>query len=160
LPIELSCAASKVTASLREDSDGLLAGLRAFRDHALKPVSAGRRWIQSYYGHSPELAMVLIQNPDARKAALVVVEHFSRLGRSELRRELGVLGEELRSLNGLSLGQAVRRAEIDAGKADVVLPLVRAHQLGEGSRKADWELIRKYLPKERGDNESSQKQSQ
>ena len=199
LPIEVSCVAAKVTASLREDSEGILAGLRAFRDHALKPLPAGRRWIQSYYSHSPELAMVLIQSPEARQAALVVIEHFSRLGHalskraelerlidgnqevlpndvfraietianaiekngsSELRRELGLLGEELRSLNGLSLGQAVRRAEIDAGKADLVLPSVRAHQLGEGSRKADWELIRKYLPKERGGNESDQKQSQ
>jgi hypothetical protein len=188
VPIEVSCVASKVTASLREDSEGLLAGLRAFRDHALKPVPEGRRWIQSYYTHSPELAMILIRDAEARKAALGVIDHFSRLGHAfskraelerlidgnqqvlpadvskaigtvaaaieangspELRREMSVLQEELRSLSGLSLDQAIRRAERTPIKPGAVLPPVRANQLSPASRQADWKLIQEYLPRAR-----------
>lgn len=79
-PIEVSCAASKVTVAEHSNHSGLLAGLRSFRDHALKPLPNGRRMIQSYYSHSPQLAMLLIRNPKARNAALVIIEHFSKLG--------------------------------------------------------------------------------
>lgn len=82
LPVDISCVASKITASQSEQPEPLLAGLRAFRDQALKPTANGKRWIQSYYSHSPELAMLLIRDAEARKAALGVIEHFSRLGHS------------------------------------------------------------------------------
>jgi hypothetical protein len=80
LPVDLSCVASKVTASLSKEPESLLSGLRAFRDQALKPTANGRRWIQTYYSNSPELAMLLIRDGEARKAALGVIQHFSRLG--------------------------------------------------------------------------------
>lgn len=82
LPVDLSCVASKVTVAERKDASALLEGLRAFRDKGLKPLQTGRRWIQSYYSHSPELAMLLIRDPEARRAAVQIVEHFSGLGRA------------------------------------------------------------------------------
>lgn len=82
IPVDVSCVASKVTASLEKEPEGLLSGLRSFRDHALKPLPAGRGWIQSYYRHSPELAMLLIGDPEARKSALVIIKHFAELGRA------------------------------------------------------------------------------
>lgn len=80
IPIEVSCAATKVTVAKRSNHADLLSGLRYFRDHALKPLPSGRRMIQSYYSHSPQLAMLIIRNPKAREAALVIIEHFSKLG--------------------------------------------------------------------------------
>ena len=80
IPIEVSCAATKVTVAKRSNHADLLSGLRYFRDHALKPLPSGRRMIQSYYSHSPQLAMLLIRNPKAREAGLVIIEHFSKLG--------------------------------------------------------------------------------
>jgi hypothetical protein len=82
LPIDLSCAASKVTVGERKDASMLLEGLRAFRDKGLKPLQVGRRWIQTYYSHSPELAMLLIRDPEGRKAALEVIAHFASLGQA------------------------------------------------------------------------------
>ena len=80
VPVEVSCVASKVTVAQRKDSDSLLNGLRAFRDHGLKPMQTGRRLIQSYYSHSPEMAMLLIRDSKARAAAMEIIEHFSELG--------------------------------------------------------------------------------
>jgi hypothetical protein len=82
LPIDVSCVASKVTVEERKDAANLLEGLRAFRDKGLKPLQIGRRWIQAYYSHSPELAMLLIRDPDARQAAVEVIANFSELGRA------------------------------------------------------------------------------
>lgn len=80
VPIEVSCVASKVTASQSENAESLLDGLRSFRDGALKQTTAGRRWIQAYYSHSPELAGLLLGDRESRKSALVIIENFSRLG--------------------------------------------------------------------------------
>lgn len=82
LPVDLSCVASKVTVAERKDAPTLLEGLRAFRDKGLKPLQVGRRWIQVYYSHSPELAMLLIRDVEARKAAAEIIEHFSELGKA------------------------------------------------------------------------------
>ena len=196
LPVEVSCVASKVTASLSKDPESLLAGLRSFRDHALKPTAAGRRWIQSYYSNSPELAMILIRDPAARQAALTVIEHFSRFGNAlgehkqlerlveanqavlpdevakaietigraidrrgtpELRREFAVLRDELNAMSGLAVGQQVQRAEREAiSESNAILPPVRPSELTQGSRKADWKAIRKYLPKPQVGDEQTQ----
>ena len=176
--------------------ESLLTGLRSFRDHALKPTAAGRRWIQSYYSNSPELAMILIRDPAARQAALTVIEHFSRFGNAlgehkqlerlveanqallpdevakaietigraidrrgtpELRREFAVLRDELDAMSGLAVGQQVQRAEREAiSESNAILPPVRPSELTQGSRKADWKAIRKYLPKTQVDDEQSQ----
>jgi hypothetical protein len=80
LPIDVSCVASKVTVAEHKDAPRILEGLRAFRDKGLKPLQVGRRWIQTYYSHSPELAMLLIRNADARKAAVEVIAHFADFG--------------------------------------------------------------------------------
>lgn len=74
------CVASKVAMALSPDYAQVLKGLRLFRDRLMKPLVDGRDWIQSYYSHSPEIAILLIKNPQSRKAAKVLVEHFSRVG--------------------------------------------------------------------------------
>jgi hypothetical protein len=188
LPVDLSCAASKVVASQSAQPDSLLAGLRAFRDLALKPTANGRRWIQVYYSHTPELAMLLISDTEARKAALGVIEHFSRLGSSfarraeieklvdanqailpnnvstsidsilglleqrgspELRRELPALRQEIATLRASSLKDCLLRAERDdLGDKDKPQTVLRPRALAPASKKADWDLIRQYLPRE------------
>ena len=80
LPLELSCVASKLTVASELDAEPLLSRLRAFRDYGLKPLQAGRGWIQTYYSHSPELAMLLMDDEEARRAALTVIRHFAMLG--------------------------------------------------------------------------------
>lgn len=80
--IELQCVASKVAMAKSPDYEAVLDGLRAFRDRLLKPLQAGRQRIQSYYSHSPEMAILLIGSPESRRAAQVIIEHFSETGRS------------------------------------------------------------------------------
>jgi hypothetical protein len=190
-PIQLSCVASKVVASQSAQPEPLLTGLRAFRDQALKPTANGRRWMQTYYSHSPELAMLLIRDGQARKAALGVIEHFAKLGNSftrraeleklvdsnqaavpeevgaaiesilallerraspELRRELPALREEVAALRGSSLKDLLLRAERDRpDEQDKPQLAVRPRALAPGSSKADWALIRRYLPREEGE---------
>ncbi|GJL57116.1 MAG: hypothetical protein NPIRA02_42480 [Nitrospirales bacterium] len=77
----IACVASKVAMGLSSDYANVLDGLRGFRDKVMKPLRVGRRWIQSYYSHSPEMAILLIENSEARKAGQVIVEHFSQIGR-------------------------------------------------------------------------------
>ncbi len=82
LPADVSCVASKVSVAERKDASTLLEGLRAFRDKGLKPLQVGRHWIQTYYSHSPELAMLLLRDAEARKAAVDVIVHFAELGKA------------------------------------------------------------------------------
>ena len=74
------CVASKVAMATSPNYAITLDGLRAFRDKAMKPFVVGRHWMQSYYSHSPEMAILLIGDSEARQAGQVVVEHFSRIG--------------------------------------------------------------------------------
>lgn len=196
LPVDISCVASKIVASQSAQSESLLAGLRAFRDQALKPTANGRRWIQVYYSHSPELAMLLIGDTQARHEALGVIEHFSRLGSSfthraeieklidanqavlpnnvstsiesilglleqrsspELRRELPALRQELATLRAISLKDLLYRAERDhLGDKDKPQYVVRPRALAPASAKADWDLIRRHLPREEGATKAPQ----
>lgn len=190
VPIDVSCVASKITVAERADADQLLTGLRAFRDSGLKPLQIGRRWIQRYYSHSPELAMLLIGDGEARRAAVTVIEHFAALGTAfknhkvleemlnadatflpekvasaieqvlrtieksgsaELRREVEPTREMVRAFRGLSLAQSIKRLETmaPAEKAGT-MNVVRPRDLAPASRKADWELIRKHLPRSEG----------
>ena len=80
--VDWQCVASKVAMATSPDYTSVLDGLRSFRDKVLKTRKDGRRWIQSYYSHSPEMAMRLIASSEARRAAQTIVEHFSTLGRA------------------------------------------------------------------------------
>ena len=187
LPIDVSCVASKVTVAERNDAPKLLEGLRAFRDKGLKPLQAGRHWIQLYYSHSPELAMLLIRDPEARRAALDVIEHFSGLGNAfanhktleellnanapvlpkkvevairrvlstiekegspELQQEIELVRETMRSFQGLTLAQLLSRVEtMTPAEKGGAMSVVNPRNLAPTSRKADWPLIRKHLPR-------------
>ncbi len=80
ISIELDCVASKIAVADSPDYGRLLNGLRAFRDEGLKPLEDGRRLMQLYYRHSPELAMLLLKDGEARKDAMQIVMHFSMIG--------------------------------------------------------------------------------
>ena len=95
---ETVCVASKVAIAMSPEYAQVLDGLRAFRDKAMKPLIVGRHWMQSYYSHSPEMAILLIGDSEARQAGQVVVEHFSRIGHTL---------KELRGLERLSTSQEV-----------------------------------------------------
>ncbi len=86
-PIDLSCVASKVAAAEFKDYAATVNDLRAFRDTGLKPFAEGREMMRLYYRHSPELAELLIKNPEARKHGAAVVRHFSNLGRAAKNRK-------------------------------------------------------------------------
>ncbi|MDH4361462.1 MAG: hypothetical protein OEW33_12090 [Nitrospirota bacterium] len=77
---ETVCVASKVAMAMSPDYGKIIDGLRVFRDKVMKPLVVGRHWMQSYYSHSPEMAMLLIGDSEARQAGQVVVEHFSGIG--------------------------------------------------------------------------------
>ena len=56
-------------------------------------------------------------------------------GSTELRGELGALRHELKSLEGISLADAIRRAEGGTGAAKYgVLPIIRTNALGSASK--------------------------
>jgi hypothetical protein len=76
------CVASKVAMAMSPEYATVIDGLRGFRDRVMKPLMVGRRWIQTYYSHSPEIAIMLIGNSEARQGGQVIVEHFSQLGRT------------------------------------------------------------------------------
>ncbi|MCA9422316.1 MAG: hypothetical protein KC592_14930, partial [Nitrospira sp.] len=71
------CVASKVAMATSPNYAVTLDGLRAFRDQVMKPLVVGRHWMQSYYSHSPEMAILLIGDSEARGSGQVIVEHFS-----------------------------------------------------------------------------------
>lgn len=84
-PAELPdvCVASKVAATeIVDGRDDTLKGLRLFRDQGLKPLTVGRKLIQNYYSHSPEMAMLLIKYPDVRKQVAEILRHFAELGKA------------------------------------------------------------------------------
>jgi hypothetical protein len=82
LPLDIDCAANSIVVAERRDATQTLTDLRRFRDLAFKPLQIGRGLIGTYYRHSPELAMLLLQDSDARAAALRVVDHGAELGRT------------------------------------------------------------------------------
>jgi hypothetical protein len=79
---ETLCVASKVAMAMSPEYAKVLDGLRAFRDRVMKPIVVGRHWMQSYYSHSPEMAVLLIGDSEARKAGQIIVEHFSGIGQT------------------------------------------------------------------------------
>ncbi len=87
-PIEINCVASKVASRAFRDYDEKIKNLRAFRNEGLKPYAIGRQLMQSYYRHSPEMAILLIKDPKARKHAALLISHFSQLGKASHDRKL------------------------------------------------------------------------
>jgi hypothetical protein len=85
MPVALpaSCVATKVASQTlaAPEREGLLAGLRQFRDHAMVPWPSGRAMANLYYRNSPEMALALLKNPDRLPDAMAVMKHFSDLGR-------------------------------------------------------------------------------
>lgn len=186
-PIEINCVASKVSVAEIKDYDKTLKDLRAFRDEALKPYVDGRDLMRMYYRHSPELAMLLIKNKDARKHAANIVRHFSHLGKAARSRVLleelaandnpfispdvnksieslfeliGRYGsEELIADSKSAFGHYQKIADMNYQQVDeFVRSLKRADDVqgvepvlqkeyAPASQKADWDLIRKNLPK-------------
>ena len=82
LPVILpsSCVATKVATQALPDPDSVLGGLRKFRDHGLKTWPTGRALANMYYRNSPEIALVLLQNPALIADALTVMRHFASVG--------------------------------------------------------------------------------
>lgn len=75
-----SCVASKVVAGQEKESESILSGLRKFRDLALKPFDGGRQLINIYYRNSPEMGLLLLNDPELRGRALEVVKHYASVG--------------------------------------------------------------------------------
>jgi hypothetical protein len=94
---------------------------------------------------------------EVAKAIETIGRAIDRRGTPELRREFAVLRDELNAMSGLAVGQQVQRAEREAiSESTAILPPVRPRQLNPGSRKVDWQTIRKYLPKPQSGEEQSQ----
>ncbi len=155
-PIELSCVASKVAAAELGDYVTTIDDLRAFRDTGLKPFVDGREMMRLYYRHSPEMAELLIRNPEARRHAGAVVKHFSKLGAAAKNRKAldamfakdgPVAPKEIdlsvRALFTLVGQRGSPELQKDAAYAQkqyariVGLTFSQALKLAEGSRRAD-----------------------
>jgi hypothetical protein len=80
VPAPISCVATKVVSMNTTSPDGVLEGLRRFRDNALKGFNGGRHLINSYYRNSPELAMILLKDAKLRHDVMGMIHHFSKLG--------------------------------------------------------------------------------
>ncbi|MBN2413097.1 hypothetical protein JXQ31_15530 [candidate division KSB1 bacterium] len=74
------CVASKITTANTPNQETLLDGLRLFRDNALKNNFNGRNLMQTYYKNSPELAVILLKDEEARRGALEIIQYFSKIG--------------------------------------------------------------------------------
>jgi hypothetical protein len=75
-----SCVATKVATQKLDKPESLLSGLRKFRDLALKNWPEGRELINAYYRNSPEIALSLLDHPEAVADALSVMRYFSSVG--------------------------------------------------------------------------------
>jgi hypothetical protein len=75
-----SCVATKVATQKIDKPESLLSGLRKFRDLALKNWPEGRELINVYYRNSPEIAVSLLDHPEAVPDAVRVMRYFSSLG--------------------------------------------------------------------------------
>jgi hypothetical protein len=75
-----SCVATKVATQKETNPEPLLAGLRKFRDLALKNWAGGRDLINIYYRNSPEIGLALLEHPEAVSDALLVMKHFAAIG--------------------------------------------------------------------------------
>lgn len=129
VPPPISCVATKVVALNSRSPGRVLEGLRSFRDHALKGFNGGRSLINSYYRNSPELALILLQDPELRKEAGLVINHFSKVG---------LILSENRILRRFA---ETRRPLIDRNMAERIRNLLQRL-----SEKASPELKRDMMP--------------
>lgn len=155
-PIDLSCVASKVAAAELGNYATAVNDLRAFRDTGLKPFVEGREMMRLYYRHSPELAELLIKNPEARKHGAAVVSHFAKLGAAAKNRK-GLeamfaadgpvvpkdVDASVRTLMKLVADRGSPELRKDTGLAQKqyervhALTFSQAMKLAEGSKRAD-----------------------
>jgi len=56
---------------LAGDDTGKTDLIRAFRDRILKTSTTGRKYVQLFYNHSPELTSILVENPIIKSRAVV-----------------------------------------------------------------------------------------
>ncbi len=142
-----SCVATKVATAREANREPMLAGLRKFRDLALKNWSHGRELINMYYRNSPEIAITLLSNPKLIPAALSVMRHFSEIGTTvsnhraytkKMVQNPEVLpGEVIASIEAITQvlyknGSAELKADIDRVRKDVDgLKGVRLQELQE-----------------------------
>jgi hypothetical protein len=75
-----SCAATKVAMQALQEPDSVLVGLRKFRDHGLKTWPTGPTMVNMYYRNSPEIALILVQNPALVADVLTVMQYFASVG--------------------------------------------------------------------------------
>lgn len=75
-----SCVATKVATQTMRAPDSILGGLRKFRDHGLKTWPTGRALANIYYRNSPEIALILLQNPSAVSDVQAVMKYFATVG--------------------------------------------------------------------------------
>lgn len=87
----ISCVASKIVTADEAGADDILGGLRLLRDNGLKTFGGGRRLIQLYYSHSPELAWLLLKDREQLARAQRVVRHFAALGHDLTKEKTAVL---------------------------------------------------------------------
>jgi hypothetical protein len=79
-PTSATCVASKVAAKNLQNPVETLKGVRRFRDYFLKPTSFGRDLIQKYYSNSAEIALILLKDAQAERAASRIITEFGRIG--------------------------------------------------------------------------------
>jgi hypothetical protein len=87
--------------------------------------------------------------PRVAKAISDVSREFEENGSPQLRLKTAEARKFLRTFEGMTLDDAIRR--ISAMKpADLDTPLIKPADFSPGSRRVDWMLIRQHLPEEEG----------
>lgn len=134
VPEPISCVASKVAALDTESPDDVLEGLRRFRDHALKGFNGGQQLINVYYRNSPELALMLLRDPELRTDAVEVMNHFSELGfKITDNRQFSQLAQSRRPLIDKKMAKRIRSV------------LARVEKQASDSLKVDIEPLGRIL---------------
>ena len=80
VPEPVSCVASKVAAAVSERPEQMLTDLRQFRDLGMAEFSGGRQMIQAYYENSPELALIILNQPILQREAFEIASRFAEFG--------------------------------------------------------------------------------
>jgi hypothetical protein len=129
-----SCVATKVATMREANPEPILAGLRKFRNLALKNWSDGRELINMYYRNSPEIAIILLQNPKLIPEGLKVMRHFSALG--------STIGDHRAYLDAMEKNPEVIPADVTASIDTISGVLL---EKGSVELKADVQRVRKEV---------------
>jgi hypothetical protein len=76
----VSCVASKVAVQNEKEPELILSRLRTLRDKTFKNWAHGRDLINIYYRNSPEIALILLANPDSLADVSRVMHSASDIG--------------------------------------------------------------------------------